>query len=232
MQVLKKYQKPLILLLVIGIILVLDRVYGWSEYLGNMDNLQFLLDTVRENMLEAILIYCALTIVGCVVLALPGITFAVFAGVLFGPWLGTLACLVATTVGAILAFLVGRFFLRDTIQPLVMKNRWMKKVLFDDAGRSDIVILMITRLVPVFPYNLQNFAYGITEISLAAYSAYTFLFMLPGVALFTIGSAGFTAEANRWMYFAAAGVLLVVVVLMGWFVKKKYLEAPASRKED
>ena len=232
MQVLKKYQKPLILLLVIGIILVLDRVYGWSEYLGNMDNLQFLLDTVRENMLEAILIYCALTIVGCVVLALPGITFAVFAGVLFGPWLGTLACLVATTVGAILAFLVGRFFLRDTIQPLVMKNKWMKKVLFDDAGRSDIVILMITRLVPVFPYNLQNFAYGITEISLAAYSAYTFLFMLPGVALFTIGSAGFTAEAHRWMYFAAAGVLLVVVVLMGWFVKKKYLEAPASRKED
>ena len=232
MQVLKKYSKPLILLLVIGIILVLDRVYGWSEYLGNMDNLQFLLDTVRENMLEAILIYCALTIVGCVVLALPGITFAVFAGVLFGPWLGTLACLVATTVGAILAFLVGRFFLRDTIQPLVMKNKWMKKVLFDDAGRSDIVILMITRLVPVFPYNLQNFAYGITEISLAAYSAYTFLFMLPGVALFTIGSAGFTAEANRWMYFAAAGVLLVVVVLMGWFVKKKYLEAPASRKED
>ena len=232
MQVLKKYQKPLILLLVIGIILVLDRVHGWSEYLGNMDNLQFLLDTVRENMLEAILIYCALTIVGCVVLALPGITFAVFAGVLFGPWLGTLACLVATTVGAILAFLVGRFFLRDTIQPLVMKNKWMKKVLFDDAGRSDIVILMITRLVPVFPYNLQNFAYGITEISLAAYSAYTFLFMLPGVALFTIGSAGFTAEAHRWMYFAAAGVLLVVVVLMGWFVKKKYLEAPASRKED
>ena len=232
MQVLKKYQKPLILLLVIGIILVLDRVYGWSEYLGNMDNLQFLLDTVRENMLEAILIYCALTIVGCVVLALPGITFAVFAGVLFGPWLGTLACLVATTVGAILAFLVGRFFLRDTIQPLVMKNKWMKKVLFDDAGRSDIVILMITRLVPVFPYNLQNFAYGITKISLAAYSAYTFLFMLPGVALFTIGSAGFTAEANRWMYFAAAGVLLVVVVLMGWFVKKKYLEAPASRKEE
>ena len=232
MQILKKYSKPLILLLVMVVILALDRVYGWSEYLGNMDNLQFLLDTVRENMLEAILIYCALTIVGCVVLALPGITFAVFAGVLFGPWLGTLACLAATTIGAILAFLVGRFFLRDTIQPLVMKNKWMKKVLFDDAGRSDIVILMITRLVPVFPYNLQNFAYGITKISLAAYSAYTFLFMLPGVALFTIGSAGFTAEENRWMYFAAAGVLLVVVVLTGWFVKKKYLEAPASRKED
>ena len=232
MQTLKKYSKPLILLLVMVAILALDRIYGWSEYLGNMDNLQFLLDTVRENLLEAVFIYCVITIVGCVVLALPGITFAVFAGILFGPWLGTLACLLATTIGAILAFLVGRFFLRDTIQPLVMKNKWMKKVLFDDAGRSDIVILMITRLVPVFPYNLQNFAYGITKISLAAYSAYTFLFMLPGVALFTIGSAGFTAESGRWMYFAAAGVLLVLVFGLGMFVKKKYLEAPASRKED
>lgn len=232
MKFLKKYSKPLILLIAIGIIMVLDGIYGWSDYLGNMDNLQSLLDTVRDNLPAALLIYSVVTIVGCVVLALPGITFAVFAGLLFGPWLGTLACLVATTIGAVAAFLVGRFFLRDSIKPLVMKNKWMKKVLFDDAGRSDIVVLMITRLVPVFPYNLQNFAYGITDISLTAYSVYTFLFMLPGVALFTIGSAGFTAESGRWMYFAAAAVLLVVVFGMGWFVKKKYLEAPASKKEE
>lgn len=232
MQLLKKYSKPLILLLGLASVLVLDRFFGWSDYLSDTDNLQFLLDMVRENLLEAAVIYSVLTIVGCVVLALPGITFAVFAGILFGPWLGTFVCLLATTLGAILAFLVGRFFLRDSIKPLVMKNKWMKKVLFDDAGRSDLVVLMITRLVPVFPYNLQNFAYGITDISLTAYSIYTFVFMLPGVALFTIGSAGLTAEGNRWMYFAAAGVLLLVVLGLGWFVKKKYLEAPASRKEE
>lgn len=228
MKLLKKYGKPLVLLAVIGVILTLDRSYGWSDYLGDTENLQFLLDIVRENLLEAMLIYTVITIVGCVVLALPGITFAVFAGLLFGPWLGTLVCLVATTLGAVLAFLVGRFFLRDSIKPLVMKNRWMKKVLFDDTGRSDIVVLMITRLVPIFPYNLQNFAYGITDISLTAYSVYTFLFMLPGVALFTIGSAGFAAEGNRWMYFAAAGIILTVVFMLGWFVRKKYLEIPEN----
>lgn len=228
MKLLKKYGKPLVLLAVIGVILTLDRSYGWSDYLGDTENLQFLLDIVRENLLEAMLIYTVITIVGCVVLALPGITFAVFAGLLFGPWLGTLVCLLATTLGAVLAFLVGRFFLRDSIKPLVMKNRWMKKVLFDDTGRSDIVVLMITRLVPIFPYNLQNFAYGITDISLSAYTIYTFLFMLPGVALFTIGSAGFTAEGNRWMYFAAAGIILTVVFMLGWFVRKKYLEIPEN----
>ena len=231
MQTLKKYAKPLILLLAVVAVLVLDRIYGWSAYLSDTENLRFLLEMVRENLLEAVLIYSLLTIVGCVVLALPGVTFAVFAGLLFGPWLGTLACLLATTLGAILAFVVGRFFLRETIKPLVMKNKWMKKVLFDDAGRSDIVVLMITRLVPLFPYNLQNFAYGVTDISLGAYSFYTFVFMLPGVALFTIGSAGLTAESNRWVYFVAAAALLVLVFLLGMFVKKKYLEAPAEKEE-
>ena len=78
-------------------------------------------------LLQAALLYCLVTVVGCVVLALPGVTFAVLAGLLFGPWLGTLLCLLATTVGAIIAFVVGRFFLQDSIRPLVMKNKWIKK---------------------------------------------------------------------------------------------------------
>ena len=64
MQFLKKYSKPLILLLAICAIMVLDRIYGWSDYLGNMDNFRFLLETVRNNLLEALLIYCVLTIIG------------------------------------------------------------------------------------------------------------------------------------------------------------------------
>ena len=232
METLKKYAKPLILLLAAAVILILDRRYGWSAYLSDEENLRFLLDTVRENLPEAVLIYTALTVVGCVVLALPGVTFAVFAGILFGPWLGTLVCLAATTLGAILAFLAGRFFLQDTVRPLVMKNRWIKKLLFDDAGRSDVMILMITRLVPLFPYNLQNFAYGITDISLATYSLCTFVFMLPGVALFTVGSAGFAAEGDRRLYFAAAGVLFAAVFLLGRFIRKKYLETAAGGREE
>ena len=220
----KKYQKPLLLLLAAALIFLADRQFGWSAYLSDMENLEFLLDLVQENLLLAVLVYTVLTIIGCVVLALPGITFAVFAGLLFGPWLGTLACLLATTIGAVFAFLVGRYFLHDSIKPLVMKNTWLKKVLFDDTGRRDMVVLMITRLVPLFPYNLQNFAYGITDIGLVPYTVYTFVFMLPGVAMFTIGSAGLTAEGNRWLYFGAAGVLLLAVFLLGAFLKKRYLK--------
>lgn len=223
MEFIKKHYKLITFIIIVIVILLLNHKYGWSEYLGNIDNWGHLQEMVNENFLQAALLYSALTIVGCVVLALPGVTFAVFAGLLFGPWVGTLMCLIATTMGAIVAYLVGKFFLKDSIKPLVMKNRWLKKVLFDDAGRSDIVVLMITRLVPLFPYNLQNFAYGITDISLGAYSVYTFLFMIPGVALFTIGTAGILDSGNRALYIGIAIGLFILVMLLGWLIKKIFL---------
>lgn len=225
---LKKYEKPAAFVLIAAVIFLLDRRFGWSDYLSDAGNLLLLTELVEKNLNCAALLYCLLTVVGCVVLALPGVSFAVLAGLLFGPWLGTLLCLVATTLGAIAAFLAGRFFLKDTVKPMVEKNRLLKKLLFEEAGRSDVAVLMITRLVPVFPYNLQNFAYGITDISLVTYSVCTFVFMLPGVALFTVGSAGFTAEGNRWGYFAAAAVLLVLVLVLGSFIRKHFLGASAE----
>ena len=223
MEWIRKNIKLIVFCLIVVVILALNHKFGWSAYLSNSDNLKFLSDMIRDNFMLAALIYIVLTVIACVVLALPGVTFAILAGVIFGPWWGTLLCLIATTLGAIIAFIVGRFFLKDSIKPMVAKNALLKKILFDDAGRSDIVLLAITRLVPLFPYNIQNFAYGITDISLAHYSLYTFIFMIPGVALYTIGTAGFTAGENRWLYWGIAAALLVLVMFLGWYVRKKYL---------
>lgn len=228
----KKNSKLIIFILIIAVILVLNHIFGWSSYLSDSENLKFLSSMIHEHFVMAALIYIGLTIIACVVLALPGVTFAILAGAIFGPWWGTLFCLIATTLGAIIAFVVGRFFLKDSIKPMVAKNATLKRILFDDAGRSDIVLLAITRLVPIFPYNIQNFAYGITDISLAHYSLYTFLFMVPGVALYTIGTAGFTSGENRWLYFGIAAALLVLVMFLGWFIKKKYLGETANENEE
>ena len=228
----KKNAKLIIFGLLIMIIFLLNQRFGWSDYLGNTDNLKFLSDMINEHFLLAALIYTGLTVVACVVLALPGVTFAILAAVLFGPWWGTLFCLIATTLGAIIAFIVGRFFLKDSIKPMVEKSSLLKRLLFDEADKSDIVLLAITRLVPLFPYNIQNFAYGITDISLAHYSLYTFVFMIPGVALYTIGTAGFTSGGNRWLYFGIAAVLLVFVMFLGWYIKRKYLGKEADEAID
>ena len=223
MEFVRKNAKLLIFCAVIVLILVLNHKFGWSKYLSDSENLAFLSDMIKEHFVLAALIYIGITVVACVALALPGVTFAILAGILFGPWWGTLFCLIATTAGAIIAFIIGRFFLQDSIKPMVEKNQTLKRLLFDDVGKSDIVLLAITRLVPIFPYNIQNFAYGITDMSLSHYSLYTFLFMIPGVALYTIGTAGFTSDGNKLLYFGIAGILLILVFFLGWFIRKKYL---------
>ena len=179
---------------------------------------------VQNNLPLAILLYMVLTVVGCVVLALPGVTFAILAGLLFGPVIGTICCSLATTIGAVLAFIAGRFFLKDSIGPVVAKNCILKKWLFDDTGCNELFVLMITRLVPVFPFNLQNFAYGITDIRFSTYAIGSLIFMLPGTAMYTVGTAGLADKENRLLYIGIAVALAVVVTIIGIILKKRYLK--------
>lgn len=228
MKINKAIKKLIIFFIIAMVILILNHKFKWSKYLGDIENLSFLREMVNNNYLLSIFLYIILTIVGCVVLALPGVTFAIVAGLLFGSFVGIIVCIVATTLGAMLSFLVGRFFLKDAIRPMLEKNRLLRNLLFNEDGKSDLLLLMITRMVPIFPYNLQNFAYGITNIDFWKYSIFTFIFMLPGVSFFTIGAAGFTAGENRWKYFVIAGILAIAVTITGIIVQKKFI--PSKKK--
>ncbi|MFQ9345953.1 MAG: TVP38/TMEM64 family protein [Coprococcus sp.] len=209
---------------IILLIVILNYIFDWSSYISTAENLEFMKRIVQNNLPLAILLYMVLTVVGCVVLALPGVTFAILAGLLFGPVIGTICCSLATTIGAVLAFIAGRFFLKDSIGPVVAKNRILKKWLFDDTGCNELFVLMVTRLVPVFPFNLQNFAYGITDICFSTYAIGSLIFMLPGTAMYTVGTAGLADKENRLLYIGIAVVLAVVVTIIGMILKKRYLK--------
>lgn len=206
-------------------VFLLNRCYGWSEYWGNVDNFLFIRTMARRNLPAAVGLYVAVTVVGSVVLALPGVTFAVFAGILFGPLLGTLCCTVAATAGAAAAFLLGRYFLRDAVRPKVMKNPRLKRLLFDETGKNQMLLLMITRLVPLFPYNLQNFAYGITDMKFFPYTAGSFVFMSLGTAMYTFGAAGLFDGRRRAFYLTVAGALAAALTILGVYLKKRFLSA-------
>lgn len=209
-----------------GLILLLflwGRNAGWAEILTSGQAAELLKELVEKNFWQAAGLYLVFTVIGSVVLALPGVTFAILAGLLFGPLMGTLLCVLAAVAGAALAFAAGRFFLYDTVKPMAVKNPYLKKWLFDESGKNQMFILMITRLVPLFPYNLQNFAYGVTDISFGAYLAGSFVFMIPGTAMYTIGTAGFTDSEHRVFYLTAAALLAAAVLCLGLFLKKKYM---------
>lgn len=220
----KSYVKIISFLAIILVVVILNHHFRWTSFLGNADNLLAMKEVVGNNLLLVFILYTLVTVIGCALLALPGVTFSLAAGILFGPLLGIFACLTATTLGAMVAFLIGRFFLKDAVKPMLEKNTILKNLLFSGNEKSDTVLLMITRLVPLFPYNLQNFAYGITDISFVKYSLLTYVFMFPGATFFTIGAAGLTAGEKKWIYFLIAGVLAVSVTLIGNWLRKKYLK--------
>lgn len=215
-----KYTKLIIFIALVIIILILNHNYKLYDKINNLDNFKLL---INENIIKASVIYIIITAIGSSVLALPGVTFALFSGILFGPILGIILCSISATMSASISFIISRFFLKDSIKPLVEKNKYLNKILFEDGNKNAVILLMITRLVPLFPYNIQNFAYGITDISFTLYTVYTFLFMLPGISLFTIASAGIISKDNRALYFLISGIIFVFVLIISIYLKKKYV---------
>ncbi|MDR1017529.1 MAG: TVP38/TMEM64 family protein [Lachnospiraceae bacterium] len=211
------------LILIIGLI-YLNHIYGFTDMIKNGEFKAYMDKMIRENILISALIYLGVTVIGCVLLALPGAFFAILSGVLFGPILGSFLCLLACTIGAMLAFLVGRFFLKDAVKPMLKKNKLLSSLLFSENKNHDIILLMITRIIPIFPYNLQNFAYGVTDINFSLYSLYSFIFMMPGVVIFTVGTAGALSNENRMMYVIIAVAVALFASALGLFVHKKYVK--------
>ncbi len=208
--------------LFVALLLILggaSKYFGWEIF--GPKNIEYLRNIAKENLFLASCIYILATIVGCVLLALPGVSFAIVAGVIFGAWLGTLLCTIAATIGAVASFLAGRYFLKEAIEPMIRKNKYLENLLLEDTDKNAMTMLMITRLLPIFPYNLQNFAYGITDIKLLPFTIYSMIFMLPGTAMFTFGVAGFTERNNRALYFTMATILAVIVFGSSFLLKKR-----------
>ncbi|HIW21326.1 MAG TPA: TVP38/TMEM64 family protein [Candidatus Dorea intestinavium] len=227
----RKNKKIIIFIALFFSVFLLNKILNLSGYLDILDHLAFLERLIKDNIIFALLIYIGLTIIGSVLLALPGITFAIAAGLLFGPFLGTLACTIAATLGAIASFIIGRFFLKDGLKPFIQKNDYLNRLLFNNNSKNDLFILMITRLVPLFPYNLQNFAYGITDMKLSTYAIFSFLFMIPGTAMYTIGAAGIADKENRGLLITITMVLAVAMIILGRYLKKKFVNTENLHEE-
>ncbi len=216
-----KNAKVWLFVAIVVAVVIANHFFGWSDWIAS-GQLQRTLDAmIGENYVLACVVYVALSIVGSVVLALPGVLFALAAGAIFGPVVGTLLCWLSMSVGACGAFIAGRYFLKDALKPKLEKNKTLNKFLFEGADKSDVFLLAVTRLVPVFPFNLQNFAYGVTDIRFAPYALYSALFILPGTAAYTIGAAGIVDAENRVVLIVVAVLLFVVSFGIAWFLKRK-----------
>lgn len=151
------------------------------------------------------------------VLALPGTALSALAAGLFGTVWGVVAVSAGSTIGATLAFLVARYFARGAIENWLSDNEKFRRLDAMTDNHGDIIVA-ITRLVPIFPFNLLNYGLGLTKVSLGKYVFWSWLCMLPGTVLYVAGfDALFTGlEEGRvpWGLLAVVAAMVVVVVLL------------------
>lgn len=153
----------------------------------------------------------------------PGSILTLAAGVVFGIAGGVALVSVASTLGAGAAFLAGRFLARDWVESR-LKAMPRFAALDRAVARRGWLIVLLARLSIVIPYNLLNYALGLTQVRFGAYLASTFAGMLPAIFLYVyLGSvAGELAAIDRtgasampqWLLIAGlivAALLLVVI---------------------
>lgn len=118
---------------------------------------------------------------------IPGSLMAIAAGVLFGPVWGAAYNLLASTLGAVLAFLVARYVASEWVE---RKLGGRTKRLVEGVEAEGWRFVAFVRLVPLFPYNVLNYALGLTRIKLSHFTLASLVCMIPGdIAYVYIGYA-------------------------------------------
>jgi len=163
------------------------------------------------------------------VVFVPSLPLTVLGGALFGPAWGTAYVSVASTLGACLAFLLARYAARARVERWLTKSPRLARI-DDVVSRHGWRILMVTRLVPVFPFVLQNFAYGLTRMRFSTFALVSWACMLPGTAAYTLaGSALAEGGGNprrTVIYLGVAGGLIVAVSLIpSWLRRRSHAAA-------
>jgi len=197
--------------LIVGVILggvIVARAFGFTAYL-RFENLSRLAEAIEGHGVLGPVIFISAYALG-VVFFVPALPMTLLGGLAFGPVRGAAYVWVAATIGAALAFLVARYGLRGLVERWVARNARLTRM--DEAvARDGWRIVMITRLVPLFPFNLQNYAYGVTRIGFWAYVTTSAVCMIPATVAYTFAAgalSGGGGDLRRTVgYLAVAGIL-------------------------
>lgn len=199
---------------------ILRSILTWIENLGFLSPITF------------IIIYNLAT-----VLFIPGSMLTLGGGVIFGVIWGSIYVFVAATLGATIAFMIGRYISRDWV--FKQLNKHAKFEAIDKAVvKEGFKIVFLTRLCPLFPFNLLNYAFGVMQVSLKDYILGS-LGMIPGTVMYVymgslvgdvalVGTSeqptSFEAEVMKWVINIVGLIATVAVTIYVSRIGKKALE--------
>lgn len=154
---------------------------------------------------------------------IPGTILTLGAGVVYGVVFGSIYVFIGATLGATAAFLVGRYLARGWVAKKIANNNKFSAI--DEAvGKKGFKIVLLTRLSPIFPFSLLNYAFSITKVALKDYF-FGSVGMLPGILMYvylgslagslaTIGTSDRPTNSNVVWAIRIIGFIATVAVTL------------------
>ncbi len=220
--------KPVLLVVAVGVVLVGARVLGLGERLQDLRH--WINSLGAWGPLVFVFLYAV-----AVVSALPGSALTVASGALFGSVLGVVVVSAGSTLGASLCFLIARYAARDAVSGWLQKSDKFRRL--DQMTRErGAMIVALTRLVPLFPFNLLNYGFGVTAVPFRTYVFWSWLCMLPGTVVFVIGGDAFAQGLGKggvpWGLVFAIGLAAVLLAVLVRVARRKLKESGGQAEGD
>ena len=222
-------RKFLLACLIFALVIYAIHAFGLFDLLTDLPHLQTL---IRQSGLFGYSLYILLFIIATLFLLL-GSILVIAGGIVFGPLLGTLLSLIAATLASSCSFLMARWLGRDLLLKYVGHSHTFQAI-EKGIARNGIDFLILTRLIPLFPYNIQNYAYGLTTIAFWPYTLISALTTLPGIVIYTVMASDLANEGITLRFIlqlCLAGLALFILVqLAKLYARHKHVDLSASRR--
>ena len=205
-------KKKFLVIIFLLILLILFKKYDVFSMFG-FEKMEKLKEYINSFGVISPIIFIGLFIMSTIFFV-PGLPITILSGILFGALWGTLYVIIGSSIGVSVSFLIGRYLGRDFIKKTVDKNERMRKLdnYIKEEGNT---ILIVSRLIPIFPFNLQNYAYGITDISFKTYFLYSFIFMIPGTFIYTsFGALAYSSMSIEKLILYSSLLLISLCLLI------------------
>lgn len=212
-------KKTALKLLIAGMIVLTAigiRVSGFSDYI-ELENIRIFIKGF--GYMGPVIYILAVSIAPAFLL--PGAPFIIAGGLLFGSFWGVVYGITGATTGACLAFLVSRYVLRDWVESKLITPRWIR--LKNQTEKHGWKIVAITRLIPLFPFNLLSYGLGLTRIKFLHYFLTSFICMLPGCIAYILLSNSLVSlmKGKVTIELIAGSVMILLLLSIPVFIKKR-----------
>ena len=219
----KLNQKFWALLIATACFVVGGSFVGWDKIALFFDRealIEFFL-MAKENPVRSVLFFLLAQIISNAV-GIPGTVLVVAGGAVYGLWWGTVWSVIGATLGAIAAFCLARYLLHDWFQSR-FAHRPMFKKLNDTLCANSLNCVLLIRFSPISPFNVVNFAFGLTPVQVKFYALGTLIGIIPGTLVYTwLGVTGIEAlSGGSLIPLVCCLTLLMLLSALPFWLKKR-----------